>query len=84
MASKREALSTSFDTLIGGKNKAEDKDKNTKTPEIFTGEKVGTSLLLDEGLRNALRHYCIDNGITMSALIEGALVDFWKKNIKDK
>lgn len=84
MAGKREALSSGIDTLIGGKKKVEDKGEIVENPEIFTGKKVGTSLLLDEGLRNTLRHYCIDNNISMSALIEKALLDFWEKSIKDK
>lgn len=84
MTSKREALSTSLDTLVGGKKKGEDKREFAEIPEIYTGKKIGTSLLLDEGLRNTLRHYCIDNDITMGALIENVLIDFWKKNIKDK
>ena len=84
MAGKREALSSGIDNLIGGKKKGEDKGEIAEKPEIFTGKKVGTSLLLDEGLRNTLRHYCIDNDITMSALIEKALLDFWEKSIKDK
>lgn len=84
MAGKREALSSGIDNLIGGKKKVEDKGEIAENPEIFTGKKVGTSIMMDEGLRNTLRHYCIDNNISMGILVEWALVDFWKQNIKDK
>lgn len=84
MASKREALSTSLDTLVGNKKKVEDNSKIAQFSEVLTGRKEGTSILLDEGLRNAIRHYCLDEKISLSAFTEKLLLEFWEKNIKGK
>lgn len=83
MASKRNQLGASLDGLIVGTDRKSDKQE-VSIPKEFTGKKVTTSVSIDEGLRNQLRHYCIDNGTTLSNLVEEILIEFWEKNIKDK